>query len=141
MYYKPSEDEKNMAAFIQIVAVVAFFLPGLVMGMTRGGRSSPYLRYWSKASRAWSVCAIVLIVISFAVRWYYQTDLLLLLTCLIHLLFCVMGALAAEAELPFRYLFVGDVFCRDEMAVLWFDPDTYAETQDDEEGMDGDRPL
>jgi hypothetical protein len=140
MNYKPTEDEKNLAALTQMLAAVMLFVPGLVVGLMKAGKASPYVRYWAKVSMCWGICVVFLLGASVAVLVFLHTALVLLVVCVVHLFFSVMGALAAEAERPFHYLFVADAFCRNEQAILWFDAEMYAEQSDEPAEESSDEP-
>ena len=122
MNYSPSEAERNRSAVVQVLAIIGFFIPGLIARRTLHGVRSPYLAYWSKVSMVWSIVATVLVVGGVAVVILAETKLLLATVATAHVLFCVMGAFASVFNIPFDYLYVGRTFCRYEMSLLWYDP-------------------
>ena len=122
MNYSPSEAERNRSAVVQVLAIIGFFIPGLIARRTLRGVRSPYLAYWSKVSMVWSIVATVLVVGGVAVVILAETKLPLATVATAHILFCVMGAFASVFNIPFDYLHVGRTFCRYEMSLLWYDP-------------------
>ncbi len=122
MNYRPDDDEKTFAATVQLIAAVGLFLPGLVVRRSTLWHRSPYVRYWAKVSVAWSVItAILLSMCVWIAVWQGMTEPLIAVSVL-HALLSVMGAFAAMFNSPFRYVFVGRMFCRRELSLLWYDP-------------------
>ena len=130
MRYDPDERERNLAAITQAIAAVVLCNPGFIVGRLAIAEDSPYVRYWAKASSRWSLIAAGLIAASIALGVQFQTYVALVGIICIHVLFCGMGALAAIFNTPFRYLFVADWFCREEAAVLWYDPNLKRDQDD-----------
>lgn len=122
MYCGASDHERNVAAAMQMLAALTLFLPGLVARRTRLAARSPYLRYWAKASVVWSTLTAILLAGAIACALWFDTLVAVVVVGTLHVMFCVMGAFGAMFDTPFRYAFVGRLFCSAELACLWYDP-------------------
>lgn len=133
MAYSPTETEKKRALLLQALAVILFFIPPWIGIRSRMGRTSPFLRYWTKVNLIWSLLAVFLIAAAVAVEHCLDIGGVLVLVILLHVVLCVMGAFAASWSLPFGYLFVAACFCADEKLALEQPWSAVADTVDESE--------
>lgn len=120
MDYKPTEREKNLAAAVQMFSILFFFIPGMAVAGSDEGKRSPYLRYWTRISIAWSIFVIVLFGIFIAFLFINGSAILCVLTGVIHVLACVMGAVSSVSMTPFQYFGLGGLLYRRSMAEIWY---------------------
>jgi len=114
MTYSPSESEKRAAAGVQALAGVFFFIAPLIGYTKRPYRSSPYLRYWSKACLIWSIVTTVFMVTGTVVGLILEIPPPAAAIFVVHLVFCIVGALSSYFNTPFKYWIIADRFCEQE---------------------------
>jgi hypothetical protein len=119
MTYTPSESEKQTCAVIQSMAVILFFIPPLVARRRHDCISSPYIRYWTKVCFAWSIMSSLGIAASLAASIYFDVQGLAVVLLVVHVVFCLTGAVSSHFNTPFRYWFVAGRFCHDELADVY----------------------
>jgi len=120
MTYTPSDSEKHGAAVVQLLAAVAYFVPGLIVEHgARRGRSSPYVVLWAKMSRCWSVMTFVALATAVGAGVFFGTAVPAVLVGVIHIMFSVMGAFSSVFNLSFHYLFIAEKFCPEELGEVY----------------------
>lgn len=137
--YQPTEQDKSIAAVVQFLAMVLFFLPGWIVGQTSLSFDSPYIRYWAKVSCRWSILILMASALCIGEWLLLNSAHVAVLLLVIHVLFSVMGAFAALTNTPFGYLFCGEAFCSLEMSALWVDDRELPPEAEDDQQFDDDQ--
>ena len=119
MTYTPSEAEKRAAVAIQSLAAVFLFIPPAIAWRVRRVRASPYIKYWTKVCLVWSLLATVLIAASWAAAVILEFPDPAILPFIVHFVFCVVGGLSSYFNTPFRYWFVANKFCEQELGNVY----------------------
>jgi hypothetical protein len=119
MGFRPTEQDRNLSAAVQLASGVALFGAAWWVARTRSTDRSPFLSYWLRVSAIWSGIVALLLVGGIVVAVRLGTLVPVVLTIVLHVLSCVMAALAAASDTRFRYFFVGQLFCRRHMERAW----------------------
>ena len=118
MRYTPSERERNCATAVQAASVLLFFIPGLIVGRTRWGRS-PYVRFWAKVNTIWSIYLFIIAATLCVIGVLVDDQTLFVVVWSIHAVMVILGAFASMFNRPMNYFFVAERFCFKEMAEVY----------------------
>lgn len=128
MAYRPTKEDRDLSAIVQLLAIVTLLAAPWWASQSRRIHKSPYLAYWVRVSAVWSILVTAGLIAGVFVAVTYGTWTPFALTLVFHALSSVMGALAAASHTRFQYFFVGRLFCRGHMERAWpelieYDPD------------------
>ena len=98
-----SQDSKNLALMLWIGTIFFGFIPGLILYLIK--KDDAYVMDQAKESLNWSITAIIGYVVGIILTFILIGVLVLALLGIAHLVFCVMGVLAASNGKPFRVPF------------------------------------
>ncbi len=119
MTYSPSESEKRVTAIVQAAAGVFLFVPSLVALRLSVARRSPYIQYWLKVNLYWSLLVMVILTTAFTLEQILHIQGPTLVLFIIHFVFCVTGALSSYFNTPFKYWFVAEKCCLENLADVY----------------------
>lgn len=95
-----TQDSKNMALLTWIGTIFFGFIPGLIVYLIK--KDDPYVNDQAKEALNWSITAIIGyfagIILSFIVIGIF----VIMVVGICHLVFCIMGAVAASNGKTFR---------------------------------------
>ncbi len=119
MTYTPSESEKQTTAAIQALAAVTLIIAPLIASRSNDYHKSPFVRYWTKTclvfcaftTAAMIVCLTILVLTGLAAP--------AMVIYILHFLFCIIGALSSYFNTPFRYYFIANRYCLDELGDVY----------------------
>ncbi len=94
------QDSKNTAAILWVATVFLGFLPGLVLYLIK--KDDAYVQSHAKESLNWCITAALGYVAGVILTFVLIGVLVFMAVGLAHLIFCIMGALAASKGKPFR---------------------------------------
>jgi peptidoglycan/LPS O-acetylase OafA/YrhL len=117
--YAPSEQEKRATAVIQGLAALFLFVPPMVGLRLRDFRRSPYMHYWGRVSLVWSLMITILMVFGAVASYILEIQGPIVALGVVHVVFCITGAMSSYFNTPFRYWFVADRFCRNELGNVY----------------------
>lgn len=100
---KRSQDSKNVALLTWVGTLIFGFIPGLVLYLVK--KDDPYVLDQSKESLNWSITAIFAYVIAALLSFIVIGAFLIPIISICHVVFCIMGALAASKGNDFRVPF------------------------------------
>ena len=132
MSYRPTEQDRDLSATVQLVSGVALFGAAWWIARSRNTDRSPFLAYWLRVSAIWSVFVTLLLIGGIVVVVRSGSWVPIVLTIVLHVLSCVMAALAAVSNTCFEYFFVGRLFCRRHMQRIWPELIEHADLEPDE---------
>jgi uncharacterized Tic20 family protein len=95
-----SQDSKNLALLMWIGTIFFGFIPGLIIYLLK--TDDKYLQDQSKESLNWAITALIGYGISMVLAFIVIGFLLMFILGIIHLVFCIMGAIATSRGEPFR---------------------------------------
>ncbi|RCU52539.1 MULTISPECIES: DUF4870 domain-containing protein [Corallincola] len=98
-----SQDTKNMALLTWIGTIFFGFIPGLIFYLIK--KDDPYLQDQAKEALNWSITAAIGYLLSAILVIVVIGALLMPVVGICHLVFCIMGAIAASSGKPFRVPF------------------------------------
>lgn len=98
-----SQESRNMALLIWIGSIFFGFIPSLILYLVK--KDDAYLQDQSKEALNWSITATIGYVAGVILTFILIGVLVLAALGIIHLVFCVMGAIAASEGKPFRVPF------------------------------------
>ena len=79
------------------------FLPGLIFYLIK--KDDPYIQDQSKEALNWSITTVIGYVVGFILTFIVIGIFVLIVLGICHLVFCIMGAVAASNGKPFRVPF------------------------------------
>ena len=98
-----SQESKNIALMIWIGTIFFGFIPGLIFYLVK--KDDPYILDQSKESLNWSITVMIAYFVGLILTFILIGIFVIIAVGLIHLVFCVMGAIAASTGKPFRVPF------------------------------------
>lgn len=98
-----SQDAKNMALLSWIGTFFLGFIPGLILYLIK--TDDAYVQDQSKESLNWSITAMIGYFVAFLLSFIVIGVFLIPVIGLCHLIFCIMGAVAASKGKAFRVPF------------------------------------
>lgn len=98
-----TQDSKNIAVMTWIGSIFFGFIPGLLFYLIK--KDDAYIQDQSKEALNWSITAMLGYFAGFILTFVLIGALVLLAVGICHLVFCVMGAMAASEGKPFRVPF------------------------------------
>ncbi|WP_261843933.1 DUF4870 domain-containing protein [Aliamphritea ceti] len=98
-----SQDGKNMALLSWIGTFFLGFIPGLILYLIK--TDDAYVQDQSKESLNWSITAMIGYFVAFLLSFIVIGVFLIPVIGLCHLIFCIMGAVAASKGKAFRVPF------------------------------------
>jgi uncharacterized Tic20 family protein len=98
-----SQDSKNLALLLWIGTFFFGFIPGLVLYLVK--KDDPYIVDQSKEALNWSITAIIGYVVGSILIVILIGFLVIAAVGVIHLVFCIMGVIAASSGQTFRVPF------------------------------------
>lgn len=100
---EPSQDSKNLALLCWLGSTVFSFIPGLLFYLMK--KDDAYVQDQAKESLNWGITFVLLLIAGNALLFVLLGFLVIPAVWLCHLLFCIMGAVAASDGKPFRVPF------------------------------------
>ena len=101
--FQVSQDSKNLALLLWIGTLFFVFIPGLVFYLVK--KDDPYIVDQSKEALNWSITAIIGHVIGTILLIILVGGLIIFAVWLVHVVFCIMGIIAANSGQTFRVPF------------------------------------
>ena len=97
------QDSKNLGLLIWILTIFFGFIPGLIFYLTK--KDDPYLQDHAKEALNWSITVIFGYIASMILAFVLIGFLVMAVVGIAHLVFCIMGAIAASKGENFRVPF------------------------------------
>lgn len=98
-----SQDAKNLALLLWLGSIFFGFIPGLVLYLVK--KDDPYVLDQSKEALNWSITALIGYVAGMILTIILIGVLVMAAVGICHLVFCIMGIIAATSGKPFRVPF------------------------------------
>lgn len=98
-----SQDDKNLGLIIWIATIFFGFIPGLVFYLVK--KDSAYVQDQAKEALNWSITATIGYIAGTILTVILIGVLVLFVVGIVHLVFCIMGAIATSKGAPFRVPF------------------------------------
>lgn len=98
-----SQDSKNMGLLIWILTLFFGFIPGLIFMLAK--KDDPYIQDQSKEALNWSITAIIGYIGGLILSLILIGVFVVIAVGIAHLVFCIMGAVAASNGKSFRVPF------------------------------------
>jgi uncharacterized Tic20 family protein len=95
-----SQDSKNMALLVWIGTIFFGFIPSLILYLVK--KDDAYVQDQSKEALNWSITAIIGYFAGVILTFILIGVLVLMAVGICHLVFCILGAVAASNGKPFR---------------------------------------
>ncbi|MBS1196825.1 MAG: hypothetical protein H6R18_610 [Proteobacteria bacterium] len=95
-----SPDSKNMALLVWVLTIFAGFIPGLIFFLVK--KDDPYIYEQAKEALNWSITAIIGYVAGMILSLILIGVIVILAVGIMHLVFCIMGAIACSNGKAFR---------------------------------------
>lgn len=95
-----SQDSKNLALVLWVATIFFSFIPGLAVYLVK--QEDPYLLEHAKESLNWSITALIGYAVGIVLTIILVGVLVIAVVCILNLVFCIMGAVAASKGEPFR---------------------------------------
>ncbi|KAF7599556.1 MAG: hypothetical protein CGU28_09015 [Candidatus Dactylopiibacterium carminicum] len=99
----PSQDARNIALLIWLGSILFGFIPSLILYLVK--KDDPYLQDQAKECLNWNITALIGYVGGVILTFILIGVLVLLVVGIAHLVFCILGAMAASSGKPFRVPF------------------------------------
>jgi len=115
MTYTPSETERSLAAAIQLMSTVLFFIPAAIILRTRW-RKSPYILLWAKANLIWSLFMLVPAATLLLLDLLVGANEVYVVVWCAHVMMVVVCAFASMFNRPIGYFIITRRYCQAEMA-------------------------
>jgi uncharacterized protein len=97
------QESRNIALLVWIGTIFFGFIPGLIVYLIK--KDDPYVVDQSKEALNWSITAIIGYCAGLILTIILVGVLVMLVVGIAHLVFCIMGAIAASSGKPFRVPF------------------------------------
>lgn len=98
-----SQDSKTQAQLVWILTIFFGFIPGLIFFLIK--KDDEYVLDQSKEALNWSITFVIGYIIGVILTFIAVGVLVILALGIAHLVFCIMGAVAASSGKPFRVPF------------------------------------
>ncbi|HOY24812.1 MAG TPA: DUF4870 domain-containing protein [Cellvibrio sp.] len=98
--FQVSQDSKNLALLLWIGTLFFGFIPGLVLYLVK--KDDPYIVDQSKEALNWSITAIIGYVAGTILAIILIGFLVMAAVGILHLVFCIMGIIAANSGQTYR---------------------------------------
>ncbi|SFM70180.1 DUF4870 domain-containing protein [Halopseudomonas yangmingensis] len=98
-----TQDSKNLALLLWIGTLFFGFIPGLIFYLVKA--DDAYIKAQSMEALNWSITAILAYLAAFMLSFIVIGVFLIPVIGICHLIFCIMGAVAASKGNPFRVPF------------------------------------
>jgi hypothetical protein len=98
-----SQESRNIALLVWIGTIFFGFIPGLIVYLIK--KDDPYAIDQSKEALNWSITAIIGYCAGLILTIILIGVLVMLVVGILHLVFCIMGAIAGSSGKPFRVPF------------------------------------
>jgi uncharacterized Tic20 family protein len=98
-----SQESRNLALLVWIGSIFFGFIPSLILYLVK--KDDAYVQDQSKEALNWSITATIGYVAGVILTFVLIGILVLVALGICHLVFCVMGAIAASEGKPFRVPF------------------------------------
>lgn len=95
-----SQDSKNLALLIWVGTIFFGFIPGLILYLVK--KDDPYILDHAKESLNWSITAMIGYLAGVILTFILIGVLVIVAVGICHLVFCVMGAIAASNGKSYR---------------------------------------
>jgi uncharacterized protein len=95
-----SQDSKNLALLLWIGTLFFGFIPGLILYLVK--KDDDYITDQSKEALNWSITAIIGYVLGTVLMVILIGFLVIAAVGIVHLVFCIMGVIAASSGQTFR---------------------------------------
>lgn len=95
-----SQDSKNIAALVWIGTLFFGFIPPLIVYLTK--KDDAYVLDQAKEALNWSITAIIGYVAGVILSFIFIGALVIFAVGIVHLVFCVMGAIGCSSGNAFR---------------------------------------
>ena len=95
-----SQDSKNLALLLWIGTLFFGFIPGLILYLVK--KDDDYITDQSKEALNWSITAIIGYVIGSVLIVILIGFLVIAAVGIVHLVFCIMGVIAASSGQTYR---------------------------------------
>ncbi len=95
-----SQDSKNLALLLWLGTIFFGFIPGLVMYLVK--KDDAYILDQSKEALNWSITALIGYVAGMILAIIVIGVFVMFAVGICHLVFCIMGVIAASSGKPFR---------------------------------------
>jgi len=99
----PSQDSKNLALLCWLGSTLLAFIPGLAFYLAK--KDDAYLQDQAKEALNWGITFTLMLIIGNVLAIILVGFLVILVAWLIHIVFCIMGAVAVSDGKPFRVPF------------------------------------
>jgi uncharacterized Tic20 family protein len=94
------QDSKNMGLLIWILTLFFGFIPGLIFFLVK--KEDDYIQDQAKESLNWSITVILGYLVGALLSLVVIGVFVMLAVGIAHMVFCIMGAIAASSGKPFR---------------------------------------
>ena len=98
-----SQDSKNLALLLWIGTLFFGFIPGLILYLVK--KDDPYIVEQSKEALNWSITAIIGYIAGSILAIILIGFLVMAAVGILHLVFCIMGIIAASSGKSYRVPF------------------------------------
>ena len=98
-----TQDQKNIGLLLWILTLFFGFIPGLIFFLTK--KDDAYVYDQAKEALNWSITVILGYVAGMILMLVLIGFLVIMAVGIAHLVFCIMGAIAASSGKPFRVPF------------------------------------
>ena len=98
-----SQDSKNMALLVWIGTILFGFIPGLILYLLKS--DDAYIQDQSKEALNWSITAMLVYFAGLILMIVVIGIVVIYAIAIIHVVFCIMGAIAASDGKKFRVPF------------------------------------
>ncbi len=95
-----NQESRNIALLVWIGTILFIFVPGLIVYLIK--KDDPYVLDQSKEALNWSITAIIGYCIGLILTMILIGVLVIFALAIVHLVFCIMGAVATSSGKPFR---------------------------------------
>lgn len=98
-----SQDSKTQALLVWILTIFFGFIPGLVFFLIK--KDDEYVLDQSREALNWSITFLIGYIIGVILTFVVIGAFVILALSIVHLVFCIMGAIATSSGKPFRVPF------------------------------------
>jgi len=98
-----SQDSRNVAVLVWVGTIFFVFIPGLIVYLVK--KDDAYVLDQSKEALNWSITAMIGYLAGQILALIFIGVLVVVVVLLAHLIFCVMGAVAASSGRQYRVPF------------------------------------